>query len=240
MHYFPIALPFLLFLFFLAIFLFAMIEVGVLSYAYRKMGIDRRYAFALLFMSLLGSYINIPVFELPPEQVVSDAQISFYGIPYVIPLVKEWPGTIIALNIGGALIPAILSVYLTVKNSLYGRALLGVALVTLLVHWMAYPIRGVGIAEPIFIPPIAATIAALILSREYAPALAYISGTMGSLIGADLLNLDKIQGLGAPIASIGGAGTFDGVFMTGILAVLLASLMPGKHKDQKSVSVTPS
>jgi uncharacterized membrane protein len=84
-------------------------------------------------------------------------------------------------------------VYLTVKNSLYGRALLGVAIVTLLVHWMAYPIRGVGIAEPIFIPPIAATIAALILSREYAPALAYISGTMGSLIGADLLNLDKIQ-----------------------------------------------
>ena len=40
--------------------------------------------------------------------------------------------------------------------------------------------------------------------------------------GADLLNLDKIQGLGAPIASIGGAGTFDGVFLTGILAALLA------------------
>jgi uncharacterized membrane protein len=66
MHYFPIALPFLLLLVFLAIFLFALIEVGVLSYAYRKMGIDRRYAFSLLFMSLLESYINIPIFELPP------------------------------------------------------------------------------------------------------------------------------------------------------------------------------
>jgi uncharacterized membrane protein len=36
------------------------------------------------------------------------------------------------------------------------------------------------------------------------------------------MNLDKIQGLGAPIASIGGAGTFDGIFLTGIIAVLLA------------------
>jgi uncharacterized membrane protein len=44
------------------------------------------------------------------------------------------------------------------------------------------------------------------------------------LIGADLLNLGIIQELGAPIASIGGAGRFDGIFMTGILAVLLAGV----------------
>ena len=41
-------------------------------------------------------------------------------------------------------------------------------------------------------------------------------------IGADLLRLKDIRKLGAPIASIGGAGTFDGVFITGLLAVLLA------------------
>jgi uncharacterized membrane protein len=68
----------------------------------------------------------------------------------------------------------------------------------------------------------------MLLSTKYAPALAYISGTFGTLIGADLLNLGKIQGLGAPIASIGGAGTFDGIFTTGILAVLLAGLMTRK------------
>jgi len=70
----------------------------------------------------------------------------------------------------------------------------------------------------------------MLLSTKYAPALAYIAGTLGTLIGADLLNLGKIQGLGAPIASIGGAGTFDGIFMTGILAVLLAGLMTRKNK----------
>jgi len=63
----------------------------------------------------------------------------------------------------------------------------------------------------------------VLLSREYAAPLAYISGCLGTLIGADLLNLRVMGELGASIASIGGAGTFDGVFLTGILAVLLAS-----------------
>ena len=67
-------------------------------------------------------------------------------------------------------------------------------------------------------------IAAALLSREDAAPLAYIAGGLGTLIGADLTNLDKVRGLGAPVASIGGAGTFDGIFLTGILAVLLASL----------------
>ena len=66
---------------------------------------------------------------------------------------------------------------------------------------------------------------ALMLSRRYAAPLAYISGSLGTLIGADLLNLDKVQGLGAPIVSIGGAGTFDGIFVTGVLSVLYASVV---------------
>jgi len=65
-----------------------------------------------------------------------------------------------------------------------------------------------------------------LLSRRYAALLAYIGGSVGTLIGADLLNLGAIQGLGAPVASIGGAGTFDGIFLTAILAVLIAGLSP--------------
>jgi uncharacterized membrane protein len=75
-----------------------------------------------------------------------------------------------------------------------------------------------------FAPVVTTAILAFILSREYAARLAYIGGSMGTLIGADLLNLDKISGLGAPVASIGGAGTFDGIFLTGIQAVLLAGI----------------
>jgi uncharacterized membrane protein len=129
---------------------------------------------------------------------------------------------VLAVNLGSAMIPTLLSLYLLVKTGLYGRGLLAVAIVTLVVHWLAYPVRGMGIAVPVFIPPVVAAVTALVLSRQAAPSLAYISGSLGTLIGADLLNLGRIQALGAPVASIGGAGRFDGIFITGILAVLPA------------------
>jgi uncharacterized membrane protein len=228
MHYFPLTLPFLLILFFLFLFLVIMVEVGILGYAYQTIGINRRYIFLLLLTCFWGSYINIPIYRLPPEIIRSAGQVTFFGIPYVIPTVTQWPGTVIAVNVGGAVIPTILSIYLIYKNQLFSTALIGVAVVSVVVHWLAYPVPGVGIAEPVLVPLVAATIVAMLLSMRYAPALAYISGTLGTLIGADLLNLGKIQGLGAPIASIGGAGTFDGIFTTGILAVLLAGLMTGR------------
>ncbi len=222
MQYFPLALPFLLLLFFLVAFVIVSVEIGILEYAYEKVGVDRRYVFALLVLSLLGSYVNVPVAQLPPEQIVTGREVTFFGMRYVIPMVKDLRQTTIAVNLGGAIIPTLLSLYLLVKNRLYVRSLIGVALVTAIVHPMAHPVRGMGIAVPTLIPPLVAAAVALILSRKLAPPLAYISGSLGTLIGADLLNLDKVQGLGAPIASIGGAGTFDGIFLTGILAVLLA------------------
>jgi uncharacterized membrane protein len=228
-HYFPLGLPFLLFFLFLFAVLIILIEIGILRFAYTKIGVKRRHMFALLLLTFLGSYVNIPVAELPPEPVHSGGEILFFGMRYVIPMVQEWPRTIIAVNIGGAIIPTLLSLYLVTKNRLYGRGLLGVAIVAIVVHLMAYPVKGVGIAEPTFIPPLIAAGVGLLLSRRSAAPLAYVSGSLGILIGADLLNLGKIQGLGAPIASIGGAGTFDGIFLTGILAVLLAAIFSGKR-----------
>lgn len=237
MHYLPLSLPFLIMFFFLLMFLIAFVEVGVLSYAYQRVGVDRRYVFSLMILSLLGSYINIPLFELPPEAVVSGSYADLFGMRHMIPHVQEWPGTVIAVNLGGAVVPSLLSIYLTLKNRLYGQALLGVAIVTVLVHLMAYPVRGVGIAVPFFTPPLAASIVALLISREYAPALAYISGSMGTLLGADITNFDKIRGLGAPVASIGGAGTFDGVFLTGIIAVILAGFLSRRNRGRSSVTL---
>jgi len=225
MHYFPLALPFLLILFIIFLALLILIEIGILRYTYQRLGIKPRYIFALLFLSLLGSYLNIPVYQLPPETLQQGGQVTFFGVRHVIPFVTDWPATIIAVNLGGAVIPAVLSGYLLVKNRLFYRGLLSIVIVAAIVHHVAHPVHGMGIAEPIFVPPLAAASVALLISRGSAPALAYISGSLGTLIGADLLNLKNLQGLGAPVVSIGGAGTFDGIFMTGILAVLLASLM---------------
>ena len=224
LHFFPLASPFILGLLFLFGLLIALIEIGIIGYAYEKVGVHRRYVFLVLLLSLLGSYVNIPVAQLPAERIVSGQEVTYFGMRYVIPVVEEWPGTVLAVNVGGAVIPTLLSLYLLVKTGLYGRGLLAVAVVTAVVHWLAYPVRGMGIAVPVFIPPVVAAVTALVLSRQAAPPLAYICGSLGTLIGADLLNLGQIQELGAPVASIGGAGRFDGIFMTGVLAVLLAGV----------------
>jgi uncharacterized membrane protein len=200
------------------------IEVRAFRLASMRIGLGSTAALLLLLASLAGSYLNIPVAELPERQVVSGEVVSFFGMDYVIPTVTDWPGTVIAVNVGGAIIPGVLSLYLFIRNRLWFRAPIAVAIVTGVCHWLAQPVPGLGIALPIFVPPLTAAAVALVLARQQAPALAYIGGSIGCLVGADLLNLDKVQGLGAPVASIGGAGTFDGIFLTGVFAVLLASI----------------
>ncbi len=221
MHYFPLTWPFilgLLLLFAVVVFLF---EFGIVK-SYERMGIPPRYVWGLLLLSLLGSAINIPVAQFPAEKVLSGRLVDFFGVVYVVPVVQEWPGTVLAVNIGGALIPVILSFYLLVKNRSYLGGALAVAVVAAVTHFLAQPVRGVGISLPIFIPPVVAALAAIVFDRRHAAPVAYIAGSLGTLIGADLLNLYRVQGLGAPVSSIGGAGTFDGIFLTGIVAVLLS------------------
>ena len=201
-----------------------LIQLGILRYAYMRLGVGPGAAMALLFGSLIGSYFNIPISVLPGETVRTGQIVDFFGMRYVVPLVTSYPGTVLAVNVGGAVIPTLMSIYLVLRYQLWLRAAIAVIIIALVIHAMATPVRGVGIAVPVFAPVIVTAILAFILSREYAAPLAYIGGSMGTLIGADLMNLDKIRGLGAPVASIGGAGTFDGIFLTGILAVLLAGI----------------
>jgi uncharacterized membrane protein len=130
---------------------------------------------------------------------------------------------VIAVNVGGAVIPTVMSLYLLITHAFWAKGLVATAIVALAIHWLATPVQGLGIAVPVFMPALITAVVARILSRDEAAPLAYIGGGLGTLIGADLTNLDKVRGLGAPVASIGGAGTFDGIFLTGILAVLLAS-----------------
>jgi uncharacterized membrane protein len=204
--------------------LIILIQLRILRYAYLKLGVSPGAAMLLLLGSLIGSYFNIPITVLPGKTVHSGEVIDFFGMQYVVPLVEQWPGTVLAVNVGGALIPAVMSTYLVLRYQLWLRAAIAVIAIAVIIHALATPVPGVGIAVPVFAPVVVTAILAFLLSREYSAPLAYIGGSMGTLVGADLMNLDKIGSLGAPVASIGGAGTFDGVFLTGILAVLLASI----------------
>jgi uncharacterized membrane protein len=204
--------------------LIIIVQLRILRYAYMRLGVSPGAALFLLFGSLIGSYFNIPITMLSGATVQSGQVVDFYGMQYVVPYVTQWPGTVLAVNVGGAVIPTVMSVYLVLRYQLWLRAALVTVVVALVMHSMATPVPGIGIAVPVFAPVVTTAIIAFILSREYAAPLAYIGGSMGTLVGADLLNLGNIGGLGAPVASIGGAGTFDGIFLTGILAVLLAGI----------------
>ena len=226
LQYLPLPLPFFSILVGAFLLLVALVEVGLLRYAYMRLGLSSTTAFLLLLASLVGSYFNIGVAQLPAHQVLSGQEVSYFGMRYVVPVVVNWPGTVIAINVGGALIPGLISLYLIVRNFLWVRAAIVVAIVTVICHALASPVPGLGIALPVYIPSLAAAGVSLLLFRGNAAPLAYVGGSLGTLIGADLPNLGKIAGLGAPVASIGGAGTFAGIFLSGVMAVLIASLFP--------------
>ena len=221
----------LLFFAFLLVLLFAVVALiflGAISIAFANVGFTPLTIFLILVATLIGSFINIPLLKLRTTiPIVHDQYVSWFGVTFRIPQVEYGQTiTVVAINVGGALIPTAVSIYLLSKSSIsmIMLSLRGVLAVALVTHIVARPVKGVGIATPAFIPPIAAAVAAFILAPDQPRIIAYVAGTLGTLIGADLLNLNKIPKLGAPVASIGGAGTFDGVFLTGIIAVLIAGL----------------
>jgi len=217
----------------LAFLLFAVVGFLFLDLArtaFTKIGLSWSQALFVLLASLLGSSINIPLTNLQcSTPLVRERQIRAFGISYRVPVVEVVScHTLLAVNVGGALIPALISIALIHRfpESL-NYAIIGIAFVAILTHLVARPVKGLGIVTPALLPPLAAALASILLvylggaPHDIIFLIAYVSGTLGALIGADILNLNKIRDLGAPVASIGGAGTFDGVFLSGLIAVLL-------------------
>jgi uncharacterized membrane protein len=198
------------------------VQVGLLSLAFERLGLSQASGFTLLIVSLFGSGINLPLFTIRSETPLEPIASPWHGLLRLPP--RPFTGkTLVAINVGGCLIPVTFSIYLLMHNPIgIGTALLAIAIVTAVSYFSSRPIQGLGIGMPIFIAPITAALTAHFFNQEIDAPLAYICGTLGVLIGADLLRLGDIRKMGTPFASIGGAGTFDGIFMTGIVAVLLA------------------
>jgi uncharacterized membrane protein len=230
MFFAPFLFLYAIIFFFALVVVFGLLELGAINYAFSALGLPPHAAFWALIISLLGSYINIPISRIeggnrnePPAPDV----VSYFGMRYRVPdHLAAGHSTVVAINVGGAIVPLCICAWiLAATPAVLLQAVLGAAIVTFVVHRAARPIAGVGIATPMFIPPIVAALVGMLLSGgvpHHADSIAYVSGVMGTLIGADLMNLGRLNELGAPVASIGGAGTFDGIFLTGIVAVLLA------------------
>ena len=216
---------FSLFAVFMLILVLAIVWLFVGATAFADVGFSSTTIALILVATFVGSYVNVPLLKLKAvAPVVKEEFVSFFGIIYRIPRVEYGETTtMVAINVGGALVPTLVSFYLLWKlPSATTYAIVGVAVVAIVTHLVARPVRGVGITTPAFLPPLAAALTAYLLPFHSHQIIAYIAGVLGTLIGADLSNLHVIPELGAPIASIGGAGTFDGVFLSGIIAVLLA------------------
>jgi uncharacterized membrane protein len=218
------------FIIFILVLVFILIFIGLIGAAFSRIGFSAREVIILFLATLAGSFINIPIATLESrEPVMTGAFVRVYGVTYRIPAIREESKkTVIAVNLGGALIPTAVSLYLLFEFPfIFPFAALGVAIVSSITHLVSKPVKGIGIVSPALVSPLAAALFSIVISIEFLItsqtfALAYICGVLGTLIGADISNLGKIKKIGAPIASIGGAGTFDGVFLSGIIAVLLA------------------
>jgi len=202
--------------------LFVIIEIGLIEAAYERLGLSHRAVSLLLLAMIVGSYINLPSASVPAPGIMQNQVIYYWGVPYVVPSVAHVGRTEIAVNVGGALIPLVMSLWVVARTGSFLKAAIAVAIVSLVVHHFATIVPGVGIAVPTLMPGILAAMIASLLDRRRSPAIAFAAGTLGCLIGADLMNLPRIGAMQAPVASIGGAGTFDGVFVSGLIAVLLA------------------
>ncbi len=202
--------------------LFILISINIFGMAFRKIGFPPEYSVYFLFLSLLGSYVNLPFRKIRSHVPIMQSKvIDFHDTGYEASSLGVERSTSIAINLGGAVIPVIMSIFLSTMANLVDM-LIGIFVMTIIIHKIARPVKGSGIAIHALLPPLLAAALALIISPQNAPIIAYISGTLGCLIGVDILNLKKFPDLGMKVVSIGGAGTFDAIFLTGIISVLLA------------------
>ncbi len=205
------------------VFLMAMLFFHVLAVGFARLGLGPGQVFLVIMASFLGSGINIPIKELESESKETVSFPSFFGMRYRVPI-QQKQKTTLAINVGGCVVPVLVSLYVLISlPQVMAPTLVAVAACSIFIYHIARPIKGMGVATPFFAPPLAgALLAILVAPKGLAAPVAYVTGSLGTLIGADVLNLGKIAKLGAPVASIGGAGTWDGIFLAGLLASLLA------------------
>ena len=219
MYFLPISIA----IFFVFLFLVPFLIFLVPAVAFAKLGLSPVAGLFFFWFSLTGSMINLPVHRRKLEYYIEPDDMTMLFNRFFDLKIPTFQGEqVIALNLGGAILPGLLSLYLLSGTNL-SSVLLATIVTTAFSYYLSKPVKGIGIVIPAFLPAIIAAIAALLFAEKgSAPAVAYISGVMGTLIGADLLRLRQIKRFGVSFLSIGGAGVFDGIFIVGIMSVLLA------------------
>ncbi|MGR8980452.1 MAG: DUF1614 domain-containing protein [Gammaproteobacteria bacterium] len=204
-------------------FLIALIQIHIFEIAFAKLGLTPEISLLVLIATIIGSGINLPLFSMRAKQTGHLVMSPDKRLVWEIFQPAREGQIIVAVNVGGCVIPVCLCAYfisLQLIDPL--NIVIGLLILTAVSYKLSRLIPGIGVGMPILIAPLASAAMGLMLDPSHAAHLAYISGVLGVLIGADILRLKEVVNLGTPVAAIGGAGTFDGIFITGIIAALLA------------------
>jgi uncharacterized membrane protein len=207
--------------------------VDAMRLALENLHLSPQTALLAVIGIFLGSLINLPVYRIPRADPQPVEPLAVYGLEGLFPTWQQMRrDTVIAINVGGCLIPLVLAAYqarhVVAAGSWAVTALIVAATVSILVCYrFARPVQGIGIMMPALAPPLASILVAWMLlgGNQYdgirAP-VAFIAGVLGPLVGADLLHLPDIRRVPAGMLSIGGAGTFDGIVISGLVAAYFA------------------
>jgi len=217
-----------IFLFLLLLFLLPLVFAQVMGLALVKLRLDPSLAMLVIMGIFLGSVVNIPITRMARQEDVNTHPYPLFGFLDIWSHLQRNPReTILAVNLGGCVIPTLVAVYEILQIlgdswSYLFPIVLAVAINTAVCYGLAKPVKGIGIAMPALVPPLVAALTALLLAPEEAPSVAFVAGVLGPLLGADVLHIREIPRIATGMASIGGAGTFDGIVLSGILAAYLA------------------
>lgn len=222
MIYLPVSLVLFLLLVLVLPFLWIFLTVDIVQDAAAKLGFSPETALLLFAAIILGGAINIPLYRVESRVEAFDELTSFWLNQFWgIPTQRIKQSTVVALNVGGGLIPSVLALYQFGRVSVFA-ILIVTAIVTVVSYWGASVVPGIGIQMNPLLAPITAALSALIIANAaQAAPVAFAGGVLGTLIGADILHLKEIQEMTPGVLSIGGAGVFDGVALCGLFALLL-------------------
>ena len=189
-----------------------------------KLHLSQDTALLILGGILIGGFIDIPILRFQRREEVPVDPMAVFGLSGFMHMERWQHETIIAVNVGGCLIPAGLALY--ELGMLHGADLhaAGVAslITTIVCFIIARPVPGVGILIPGILPAGVAAVSAMLLSPSEAPPVAFIASVVGVIVGADFFHLPRVTRSAIGVASIGGAGTFDAIVLSGIIAAYLA------------------
>jgi uncharacterized membrane protein len=202
--------------------------------------------FILLIIVTLLIVFGVTQRVLDKMQLSDRMAILFTALIFIGGLIPDINfGNEVYLNIGGAIIPFALCVYLFIKAGTAKEKIRAIAaaiaggLIVFFAGRLMPDEPELMIIEPLYLYGILAGIVAYIFGRSRRAAL--IGGIMGVLLG-DIAQgvISRMQGLSVPIR-LGSGGALDAVVISGLIAVILADLIGelwerlSKHKHAEDM-----